>query len=292
MEMALTLANVAKKYKGFELRVQSLNLPKGSIMGLVGPNGAGKSTMIKAVLNLIRLDSGKITVLGYDHITREIEAKRLLGYVPEECRLYEDATARWLGRFVSRLYQDWDADFYRQLLERFRVPAGKKVKHLSKGNKMKLSLVLALAHRPRLLLLDEPTAGLDPVVRHDLLKELLEVIQEEDRAVLISSHIVGDIEKVADYVAFLQQGEIILCDEKDSILENWRRVYFRAPGGDLSPLKRQLAYWRQEGSSVQAVTSRYDEKLVRQLEGAGAENIQVSPLTLEEIMVTLSRGEI
>jgi ABC-2 type transport system ATP-binding protein len=288
---ALELKNVIKEYKDFTLNVIGLSFPAGSIMGLVGPNGAGKSTMIKAIMNLVRINSGSISVLGRDHLKQEIEIKSLVGYVPEECNLYQEATPRWLGNFVSNFYKTWDYNLYHKLIEKFQVPFNKKVKEISKGSKMKLSLALALAHRPQLLLLDEPTAGLDPVVRHDLLEELLEVIQDENRSVLLSSHIVGDLEKVSDYVAFLRQGQLILSDDKESILEKWRQVHFRLPheNGKLKQLAHLFTYFKRQNNSFQGITGTYNDKLLNNLQTMGAENIQILPLTLEEIMVVISK---
>ncbi|KJS17630.1 MAG: hypothetical protein VR69_04605 [Peptococcaceae bacterium BRH_c4b] len=290
---AMELNGVCKKYPGFTLEIDNFSFSQGAIMGLLGPNGAGKSTMIKATMNLVRIDRGSITLLGRDYLREEIEIKKQVGYVPEECNLYEEAAAGWLGQFVSKYYKDWDHCFYHALLEKFGVDRNKKVKKLSKGGKMKLSLCLALAHRPRLLLLDEPTSGLDPVVRHDFLKELLEVIQDESRSVLFSSHIVSDIEKVADYVAFIKGGQIALCDEKENILDRWRRVSFRAKdSGALERLKEYLAYYKGEDQNYQGVSGDCGGDLQKTLTSLGAENVQLSPMSLEEIMIVISRGEV
>lgn len=291
--MAMELRAVGKKYPGFTLDVEYLAFPRGTIMGLLGPNGAGKSTMIKAAINLIRIDRGTISLLGRDHQRDEIEIKKQVGYVPEESNLYEEATAGWLGQFVSRYYEDWDHRFYQALLEKFNVDKSKKVKKLSKGGKMKLSLCLALAHRPGLLLLDEPTSGLDPVVRHDFLQEMLEVIQDESRSVLFSSHIVSDIEKVADYVALMREGQIALCDEKDNILDKWCRVSFRAAdSGVAERLKEYLAYYKELNQNYQGVSGVCGDDLQKKLTSLGAENVQLSPMSLEEIMIVIFRGEV
>lgn len=293
MQIALSMENVSKEYPNFKLQIASLKLPSGSIMGLVGPNGAGKSTMIKAILNLVPPDTGRITVLGRDHLKQEIEVKQLVGYVPEESNLYEEATPVWLGRFVAHYYATWDDTYYRGLLEKFQIPLRKKVKQLSKGSKMKLSLALQLAHRPDLLLLDEPTAGLDPVARRDLLQELLEVIQDEKRSVLFSSHIVGDVSKVADYVAFLKEGSIVLCEDKEKLLENWRQVQFKVSHSDKrKEIANLFAYGKYCGHYFQGITDHFNEQLLVRLKELGAENIQAVPLDLEDIMVILSRGGI
>lgn len=291
--MAIEVKDIIKKYPDFTLDVEYLAFPRGTILGLLGPNGAGKSTIIKAMMNLVGVDRGNISLLGMDHRREEIKIKKQVGYVPEECNLYEEASAGWLGQFVSKYYEDWDHRFYQLLLEKFGVESSKKVKKLSKGGKMKLSLCLALAHRPSLLLLDEPTSGLDPVVRHQFLKELLEVIQDESRSVLFSSHIVSDIEKVADYVAFMRGGQIVLCDQKDDLLDKWRRVSFRAAdSGAAERLKGYMAYYKEMNQNYQGVSGGCGDDLRQKLAELGAENVNLHPMSLEEIMIVISRGEV
>ncbi len=290
MEKALVFRNVSKKFPDFEVQIDSFELVRGSIMGLVGPNGAGKSTMIKMIMNLVHPDSGNISVLGRDYLKQEQQVKNLVGYVPEDGRIYEEVTANWVGQFVSHYYKTWDHDYFQALLQKFGLSGNKKVKQLSKGNKMKLSLSLALAHKPELLLLDEPTSGLDPVVRYDLLQELLEVIQDESRTILLSSHIIGDIEKVADYVCFLRQGKVVLYDDKESILEKYKRVQFKlADTGLINGFKDYFVQYNSEGIHFQGVTGKYSKELLPELQRRGVEDIKVSPLTLEEIMIVLSR---
>lgn len=292
-DMAMELKAVGKQYPGFTLDVEYLAFPRGTILGLLGPNGAGKSTLIKSVMNLIRIDRGKITVLSRDHLREGIEIKKQVGYVSETCNLYEEATAGWLGQFVSRYYDNWDHRFYHALLKKFTVDRNKKVKKLSSGSKMKLSLCLAMAHRPELLLLDEPTSGLDPVVRQDFLKEMLEIIQDESRSVLFSSHIVSDIERVADYIALMKGGQIALFDEKDNIFDKWCRVWFRAADSGLAErLKEYLPYYKRQDQSYQGVSGICGDDLQKKLTLLGAENVQLSPMSLEEIMVVISRGEV
>ncbi|MTI86198.1 MAG: ABC transporter ATP-binding protein [Firmicutes bacterium] len=290
MEKALIFKNVSKKFTDFEVQIDSFELVRGSIMGLVGPNGAGKSTMIKMIMNLVHPDSGNISVLGRDYLKQEQQVKNLVGYVPEDCRIYEEVTANWVGQFVSHYYKTWDHDYFRALLQKFGLSGNKKVKQLSKGNKMKLSLSLALAHKPELLLLDEPTSGLDPVVRYDLLQELLEVIQDESRTVLLSSHIIGDIEKVADYVGFLRQGKLVLYNDKESILEKYKRVQLKLASTVLiETIRDYFIQYSNEGAYFQGVTGEYSEELLQELQRRGVEDIKVLPLTLEEIMIVLSR---
>lgn len=290
---AVEFKEVCKKYPGFTLDINNFSFPRGAILGLLGPNGAGKSTMFNAIMNLLRLDRGSIAVLGLDHQGEETAIKQQVGYVPEESCLYEEATPGWLGRFVSIYYAGWDHRHYEKLLGKFRVDKNKTVKKMSKGSKMKLALSLALAHKPALLLLDEPTSGLDPVVRHQFLQELLEVIQDESRSVLFSSHIVSDIEKVSDYVAFLRGGQMALCDEKENILEKWRRVQFRAVSLEAGErVKEYMACHRRQDQMVMGISRHGHDNLRHKLMSLGAEDVCLLPMSLEEIMIEISRGEV
>lgn len=286
---ALRVEKLHKRYPGFELIIDSLVLPRGNIMGLVGPNGAGKSTLLKTILNLVHPDRGTINILGYDYRRQEIEARQLLGYVPEEPRIYDEVTPNWLGHFAASYYRSWDADYYHRLLDKFKLEPNKKFANLSKGARVKLFLCLALAHRPELLLLDEPTAGLDPAVRYDFLAELLEVVQDENRAVLLSSHIVGDVERVADYISFLRQGSLLLCDQKDLIMDRWKRLALTIPTSDNSALLSCFRYHSLKDRQLQGVTDAYDQGLTDRLTALGAENILILPLSLEELTVILIR---
>ncbi|MDI6710713.1 MAG: ATP-binding cassette domain-containing protein [Thermoanaerobacterales bacterium] len=287
---ALRLAGVTKRYPGFALRDVDLELPPGRIMGLVGPNGAGKSTLIKIVLNLVRPDAGRVTVFGLDHREREPAVKSLVGYVPEENRLYEDLSGAWLARFVSRYYPAWDDRLFARLTAGFKVPVEKKVRELSKGNRMKLSVALALAHRPRLVLLDEPTSGVDPVTRHELMEELLEVIMDEERAVLFSSHITEDIEKVADTVTFLVDGRIALTGEKDAVTESWKRLAFRpADAAGAEAARGLFPYVVIRDGEVTAVTGSFTPEVLAAARELAAGPVRVQPMGLEEILLTLVR---
>lgn len=223
----LKLDKVCKTYPDFALREVSFALPAGYIMGLIGPNGAGKSTTIKLIMNFFPLESGKIEVFGLDHCEEEIRIKQQVGYVGEFQHFYGEMTVDWLIRFVSGFYPNWDQQYCQELVNRFGLRLNKTVNQLSKGMRVKLALTLALAHRPRLLLLDEPTSGLDPVVRKEFLQELLEVVQDEERSILISSHITDDLEKIADYITLINQGSIALCQPKDLLLDSWKKVIIK-----------------------------------------------------------------
>lgn len=220
--LILRVNGLVKKYERFSLKEVSIEIPRGYIMGFVGRNGAGKSTTIKCIMNLIPFDMGSIEVFGLDSGKHADEIKNRIGYVSEEHYFYEGMDVAWTGRFFGSFYPKWDGGYFDKLLKKFDVDTKKKVGELSKGMKMKLSLALAMGHRPELLVLDEPTSGLDPVVRSELLDLFLEIVQDENCSIFFSSHITSDIEKVADFVTVIDDGRVILSDEKDSILENWK----------------------------------------------------------------------
>ena len=224
MKNCIEIKGLCKSYGDFSLNNINLTLPGGSILGLIGENGAGKTTTIKCILNLIRRDAGEITVLGHDNIREEKLAKQDIGLVLDECFFHDTLRPRDVGRVLTPAYKNWDSDLFRSYLDKFGLPEKKLIKDFSRGMKMKLSLSAALAHRPKLLILDEATAGLDPVVRDEILDEFLGFIQDEDHAILMSSHITSDLEKVADYIAYIHQGEVVLSDAKDAILDSYGRV--------------------------------------------------------------------
>ena len=214
MTNCIEIKGLCKSYGDFALKNIDLTLPGGSILGLIGENGAGKTTTIKCILNLIRRDAGEITLLGYDNIREEKLAKQDVGLVLDECFFHDSLRPLDVGRVLAPAYREWDQDLYRSYLDKFGLPEKKLIKEFSRGMKMK----------PKLLILDEATAGLDPVVRDEILDEFLGFIQDEDHAILMSSHITSDLEKVADYIAYIHQGEVVLSDAKDNILDSYGRV--------------------------------------------------------------------
>ena len=224
MTNCIEIKGLCKSYGDFSLKNIDLTLPGGSILGLIGENGAGKTTTIKCILNLIRRDAGEITVLGHDNIREEKLAKQDIGLVLDECFFHDTLRPLDVGRVLAPAYKNWDQALFRDYLDKFSLPEKKLIKDFSRGMKMKLSLSAALAHRPKLLILDEATAGLDPVVRDEILDEFLGFISDEDHAILMSSHITSDLEKVADYIAYIHQGQVVLSDAKDAILDSYGRV--------------------------------------------------------------------
>lgn len=222
MNNALELRQVNKRYGEFALQDLSLELPAGCILGLVGENGAGKSTTIRLIMNTIPRDSGEITVLGADNTAPGFEAvKEDIGIVLDEAYFPEVITAKQLNNVMKHTYRRWEDDTFFANLKRFDLPTNKAFKDMSRGMRMKLAIAVALSHAPRLLVLDEPTSGLDPIVRDEILEIFSEFTRSEDHAILISSHIVSDLEKLCDYIAFLHKGKLMLYEEKDRLLETY-----------------------------------------------------------------------
>lgn len=224
MTNCIELKGLVKEYKTFTLGPIDLKVPGGSILGLIGENGAGKTTTIKCILNLIRRDAGEISLLGYDNVREERLAKQDIGLVLDECFFHDTLRPLDVGKVLAPAYKNWDGDLFQSYLDKFGLPEKKLIKEFSRGMKMKLSLSAALAHRPKLLILDEATAGLDPVVRDEILDEFLGFISDEDHAILMSSHITSDLEKVADYIAYIHRGEVVLSGARDAILDSYGRV--------------------------------------------------------------------
>ena len=284
MTNCIEIKGLCKSYGDFTLKNIDLTLPGGSILGLIGENGAGKTTTIKCILNLIRRDAGEITLLGYDNISEERLAKQNIGLVLDECFFHDTLRPLDVGRILAPSFQRWDEALFRSYLKKFSLPEKKLIKEFSRGMKMKLSLSAALAHRPKLLILDEATAGLDPVVRDEILDEFLGFIQDEDHAILMSSHITSDLEKVADYIAYIHQGEVVLSDAKDSILDSYGRVGCTAAQlEDIDP--RDVLRVRKGSFGCEALVKD------RSAFGRKYPMLLVERTTLEDIMLFMGKGE-
>ncbi len=225
-QLAVEVKGLAKHYANFELQGVNLYVPYGMIVGFIGENGAGKSTTIKAMLGLIQKEEGEIHILGHaiDANNREREWQEQIGVVFDECNMPPELTPREINKIMKNIYRTWSEDKFLKYLEKFEVAAGKKVKEMSKGMKMKLSIAIAISHDSRLLILDEGTSGLDPVVRSEIMDIFREFIEDGEHSVLISSHITSDIEKVADYIIFIHQGKIVMEEAKDELLERYGLV--------------------------------------------------------------------
>ena len=219
-ENAIEINGLTKKYDGFTLDGVSFTVPKGSIMGFIGQNGAGKTTTIRSLLNIIKTDSGEIKMLGLDHIRGEYDIKERIAVVFDELPFHDSFTGAALSKMFAGLYGAWDEKKFFALCDRFGLPTKKKLGKFSKGMKMKMQIATALSHNAELLIMDEATTGLDPVVRNEILDMFREYLMEGDRSILMSSHITSDLEKIADCVTFIDRGKILLTGYKDDILDS------------------------------------------------------------------------
>jgi len=279
MDNILYVDNLCKKYKNFKLNNVSLQLPKGFIMGLIGENGAGKTTLIKLIMNLVKKDSGDIKVFDKDNVKFEREIKDRIGFVYDEVCYYDHMSLKENGNMVSMLYSKWDKDKFNYYLNKFELNKDKKLKELSKGMRMKFSLCIALSHGAEFIIMDEPTVGLDPVVRSEVLEELQSLMENENMGVLISTHITSDLERIADYITFIKDGSIIFSKPKDEIMESYKIIK-----GDCNILTKEVEK-HFEGISknrfgFEGLTSQVDK--VREILG---NNIIVDRATLEDIMI-------
>lgn len=219
MENNLEVKNLRKKYNGFELKDINLELPKGMIMGLIGENGAGKTTTIKSILNLIKIDKGEIKIFGLNIKENEKKIKEDIGVVLDDGFFSEYLNPADINKIMRKMYKNWDEKLYFKYLEDFKLPKNKISKEFSSGMKMKLKIAVALSHHPKLLILDEPTSGLDPVARSEILDIFQDFIQNEDNSIFVSSHITSDLEHIADYITFINEGKIVLSKTRDELLE-------------------------------------------------------------------------
>ena len=280
MTNCIEIKGLVKEYRTFTLGPIDLAVPGGSILGLIGENGAGKTTLIKSMLGVVRPGGGEVRLLG----KRPDDAKQDIGVVMDDCFFSEYLRVRDVDAVLSRVYEGWDRGLFRDYLEKFSLAGTKNIKELSRGMRMKLSLAAALAHRPKLLLLDEVTAGLDPVVRDEILDEFLDFVSGEDHGILISSHITSDLEKVADYIAYLHEGKLLMCDEKDRLLESYGRLV--CARADLEQIDRSyLVSVRKSQYSTDALIRNRGEFTRRY------PRLTVEPITLDELMVFVVRGE-
>lgn len=292
MQSVIDMSAVHKNYSHFQLSDINLNLPAGEIMGLVGVNGAGKSTIIRILLGLIQADSGKASVLGYQLPCEQIEAKREIGFASEDMRLYKGKNLAWHMGFIQSIFPYWDASYAAHLLKKFDLRADQEVKGFSHGQRVKAALLLLLARRPRLLILDEPTTGLDPVARSEVIEELAEVLRDENRSVLFSSHNTHDIEQISDSITFIHNGHLLASSDIGSYLDSWRSIRCK---GNLSPETIRLPALtdiRQNGSLLNIKVNNFDESYLERLREQGLEVIEVKNMNLEEIFIATVKSNI
>lgn len=284
MDNILEVNNLTKKYKDFTLDNISFKLERGFIMGFIGPNGAGKSTTIKLIMNLIKKNSGEVKIFGLDNITSEKEVKQKIGFVYDENYFYEELNLLEMKNIIAPFYKNWENKLFDKYIKDFDLPVNKKIKELSKGMKIKYSLAIALSHGAELIIMDEPTSGLDPIFRSEMLDILYSIIQDENRGIFFSTHITTDLEKIADYITFLNKGKIVFSDIKDNILENYSIV----KGDNVlldSDIKKEFIGIREGSFGFEALTNNSGK--IRRL---FKNNALIEKATLEDIMVYTVRG--
>lgn len=280
MENILEIRNLSKTYQGFHLDNVHFSLPKGCIMGLIGENGAGKSTIIKLILNLICRDSGEVKIFGKDNIEKEKEIKEALGVVLDESNFPEHMKAPFISRVMGNIYKDWDDALFVKYLERFNIPLDKQIKEYSKGMKMKFSIAVALSHGAKLLILDEATSGLDPIIRDEMLDIFLEFIQNEEHSILFSSHIMSDLEKIADYVTVIHKGKFLFSEAKDHLLYEYGIL--KCSHDEFEKINKDVIIGHRKNQfGVEALVSRKNMD----------KNLMIDPAGLEDILLFHIRGE-
>lgn len=271
---AIEIKNLTKSFPGFTLNNLNLTLPGGCILGLIGENGAGKSTTIKLILDIIHKDSGSITILGRDNTENIRLTKEEVGVVMDEIGLPECLTVKQVGKVMAHTFRNWDTSAYQALVQRMDLPEKKPFKDFSRGMKMKLGIAIALSHHCKLLLLDEATSGLDPVVRDDVVDMLSEFTRDESHSILISSHIVSDLEKLCDYIAFLHKGRLLLWEEKDVLLAEYGVIHCTSEQLE-SIAPEAIKHKKESPYGVEALVLR----------SGVPSDLHISPISIEELFV-------
>ncbi len=284
MENILQIEALCKKYDGFKLDDINLKLPQGTIMGLIGENGAGKTTTIKSILNTIHIDSGKIKLFGLEMKNNEKEIKEQIGVVLDDSFLSEYLTPIDINKIMRNIYKNWDEKLYFEYIKKFELPKDKTSKDFSSGMKMKLKIATALSHHPKLLLLDEPTSGLDPIARNDILDIFQEFINNGKNSVLVSSHITSDLEHIADYITFINNGKILLSKTREELLEEY----------GIAKCSKEEFEKIDKNDYIKCKKNKYDIELLveNKLKFKNKYDIEIiDKPSIEEIMIMYIKGE-
>lgn len=282
MTNALTISGLTKTYKDFTLDHVSFTVPNGSIVGLIGENGAGKSTTINAALGLIQKEDGHVSIFGNEELDDDI--KEQIGVVFDGSNYPELLSPDKINRIMKNIYHSWDEQNYFQLLKQFSLPADKQIKQFSKGMKMKLAVCAALSHHSKLLILDEATSGLDPIIRDDILDMLLDFVQDEEHSILVSSHITSDLEKIADYIVFIHEGKVIFSKAKDELLEQYGIIKCGAAQFDALDKSDVIVYRKMDYEWQVLIADR--AKMQKKYPKA-----MIVPVTIDEIMLLYVKGD-
>lgn len=284
MENAIEIKNLCKNYGDFSLNNVTFSVPQGSIMGFIGENGAGKSTTIKAILNLIKKDSGIVSIMGMDSKEKEQKIRDEIGVVFEESSFHDNLNTKQISKIMDNIFTNWDNSLFELYLTKLKIPEKKAVKEFSRGMKMKLCIASAMAHHPKILILDEATSGLDPVVRDEILDIFLEFIQDETHSILISSHITSDLDKIADYITLIHNGTILFSEEKDELIGNMGIL--KCSETEFRSLQNiEIINYRKHSFGVEALISNKEDAITKY------PNYVIDSTNLEEIMLYYVRGE-
>jgi ABC-2 type transport system ATP-binding protein len=290
MNPILEVKNLTKKYRDFTLRDISLAIPPGCVFGIFGPTGAGKTTLMKLLAHQIPANSGSVSVFGLGYDDREKEIKSRIGYVPQEPLFYQDRSVEFNARFAASFYQRWDGGSFDRMLEEFKVGREKKFKRLSRGQKTLFAIALALSHKADLLILDEPTAGLDIILRRAILERLRRFAAEEEKTIVVASHVTDGLEDIAEYVIFLDNGKLIVQSERDELLARWKRIHFQE--GSLPPvLVGQLVDVRRQPFSSTGLAR--DFPAIREALEAGIAHgdVKIENARLDDILIAMHQGD-
>lgn len=280
----LEVNNLTKEFfMGFKLDNISFKLEPGYIMGFVGPNGAGKSTTIKIIMNLLKKDSGEIRIFGKDHVESEIEIKDKIGFIYDESDLFENLSIENMKEIIAPFYSQWDEEVFQEYLKKFELKPRYKIKNLSKGMKVKFALAIALSHHAQLIIMDEPTSGLDPIFRREVLNLLYEIVHEENISIFFSTHITSDLERIADYITYINNGKLIFSKSKDEIMDNYGIVK-GGPEQLSNSLREELIGLRETSVSFEGFTDKASE--IRQ----AYPDLLIERASLDDIMFN-TRGQ-
>ncbi|MCM1134693.1 MAG: ABC transporter ATP-binding protein [Clostridium sp.] len=294
MENAIVVKNLTKRYKDFTLNNVSFQVPTGSVVGFIGENGAGKSTTIQAILGIIAADAGEIELLGHKVERKKADEtwREQVGVVFDECNFHWELKIKYVRNILKNIYRTWDDGKFLNYLKKFELPPDKKIKELSKGMKMKLSIAAALSHDSRVLILDEATSGLDPVIRNEILDIFRELIEDGEHTIFISSHITSDIEKISDYVMLIHRGELLLSENKDEILYNYAIVRCSKEQADLIP--RDIVVGREENAYEVSVLVKDKNRLLKssfeeQAQRIGGSSFAIDKAGVEDVLLYVAR---
>ncbi len=280
----IEIHNLTKQYENFKLNNISFNVPQGSIVGFVGENGAGKTTTIKLILNLIKKDKGNIKIFGINNSENEIDLKQQIGIVFDESYFPDNLKVNEVSYIMKNIYTKWDNNTFNKYIDKFELPKNKIIKDYSRGMKMKMSIAVALSHNAKLLILDEATSGLDPIVRDEILEVFLDFIQNEEHSILISSHIISDLEKIADYIVFIHKGEIVFNQSKDELIYDYGVIKCNIEDFNLID-KKDIIRYKKNQFGYEILIKNKDELEKKY------NHFVMDRVTIEDIMLFYIKGE-